>query len=69
MHETIRHAANSNCKQRSRPYRSTEVCADTSECMNILLDPLEKQLLLACSRDDTLKLIELRENRVIQTFR
>ncbi|CAF3236892.1 unnamed protein product [Rotaria sp. Silwood2] len=28
----------------------------------------EKQLLLACSRDDTLKLIELRENRVIQTF-
>lgn len=30
---------------------------------------LEKQLLLACSRDDTLKLIELRENRVIQTFK
>ena len=30
---------------------------------------LEKQLLLACSRDDTLKLIELRENRVIQTLR
>ncbi|CAF0836426.1 unnamed protein product [Adineta steineri] len=28
----------------------------------------EKHLLLACSRDDTLKLIELRENRVIQTF-
>jgi len=24
---------------------------------------------LACSRDDTLKLIELRENRVLQTFR
>lgn len=30
---------------------------------------LEKHMLLACSKDDTLKLIELRENRVIQTFR
>ncbi|CAF0892422.1 unnamed protein product, partial [Didymodactylos carnosus] len=28
----------------------------------------DKQLLLACSRDDTLKLIELKENRVLQTF-
>jgi hypothetical protein len=34
-----------------------------------IFDYLEKQLLLACSRDDTLKLIELRENRVLHTFR
>ena len=41
----------------------------TNESLYIFLFVLEKQLLLACSRDDTLKLIELRENRVIQTFK
>lgn len=71
MHEMIQLNVNYNYKHLLLHYQLIEVKITTTKKKNYsyLFVYLEKHVLLACSKDDTLKLIELRENRVMQTFR